>query len=55
MFPAGAWGKAPIVTHAQHKKQESGSEAPPDSTPTALNRREAEMGVGDEIPKRTLP
>jgi len=24
-------------------------------TPATLNRREAEMGFGDEIPKRTLP
>ena len=54
MFPAGAWGKAPIVPHAQHIKQESGSEASPDSTPATLNRRDAEMGFGDDIPKRVL-
>jgi len=50
MFPAGAWGKAPIVTMRSIKKQESGSEASPDSIPAALNRREAEKGCREHVP-----
>ena len=36
------------------KKQESGSEATPDSANLSSNRREAKMGFGDEIPKQVL-
>ena len=57
--PGGVWGGDPIVTPTEPQARsainyESGSEASPDSTPVCLNRREAEMGFGDEIPKRGM-
>ena len=57
--PGGVWGGNPIVTPTDPQARsainyESGSEASPDSTPVCLNRREAETGFGDEIPKRGM-
>ena len=48
-FPGVAIPSPPQARSATQR--ESGSEAKPDSTPAAFNRREAEKGFGDNVPK----
>ena len=58
-FLAGAWGKAPNVPQREAKQRENSQGAKQNLTDgwrikAAFNRREAEMGFGDEIPKRGM-
>ena len=56
--PSGRFGRQPNVTpyspNREAHKSKNQERSVPDSTKAALNRREAKMGFGDEIPKRGL-
>ena len=48
-FPAGAWGKAPIVSHAKHKSENQGAKRyliPLNPVFTAAKRRRESEGIG---------
>ena len=57
--PSGGFGRQPNVTPvlpkiAKRINARIRERSVPDSVKAALNRREAKMGFGDEIPKRGL-
>ena len=58
IIPSGGFGRQPNVTPvpqiAKRIKARIRERSVPDSVKAALNRREAKMGFGDEIPKRGL-
>ena len=50
MFPAGVWGKAPIVPQKSEAKRKSGSEAIPDLLKACFNHREVFRDETDVYP-----